>query len=255
MSHLQIKNVSKGFGENQVLLEMNFSIEKDEFVSIIGPSGSGKSTLFHLIGGLLTPDSGDISLESNRINGKRGYISYMPQTASLFPWRTVLNNVLLGQELQGKREAERAKEMLEMAGLENYAKAYPHELSGGMKQRAAFIRALLSPQKIICLDEPFSALDELTRFEMQKWLLSIWETHKRTVLFITHNIEEALFLSDRILVLSEKPAKVHMDVKIPFSRPRDENLLLDEQFIDLKRKIYQSLVKKENDLGFTLSAE
>lgn len=245
MSHLLIKGVSKQFGENMVLQDMSFSIEKDEFVSIIGPSGSGKSTLFHLIGGLLTPDCGEIALDNKRINGHRGYISYMPQTASLLPWRTILNNVLVGQELQGKREVEKAKEMLDIAGLRGYERSYPHELSGGMKQRAAFIRALLSPQEVICLDEPFSALDELTRFEMQKWLLSIWETHKRTVLFITHNIEEALFLSDRILVLSERPSIVFMDLKVPFARPRNENLLLDEQFMVLKRKIYQSLVNKE----------
>jgi ABC-type nitrate/sulfonate/bicarbonate transport system ATPase subunit len=250
VSHLEIKGVSKRFGEKMVLKDIGFSIEKDEFVSIIGPSGSGKSTLFHLIGGLLTPDIGEIVLDNERINGRRGYISYMPQTASLLPWRTILNNVLLGQELQGKREMEKAKEMLNIAGLRDYEQSYPHELSGGMKQRAAFIRALLSPQEVICLDEPFSALDELTRFEMQKWLLSIWETHKRTVLFITHNIEEALFLSDRILVLSERPANVLMDLKVPYTRPRNENLLLEEEFMILKRKIYRSLMNKEIDKVF-----
>lgn len=243
MSHLLVKGVSKGFGSNEVLKDLNFSIEKDEFVSIIGPSGSGKSTLFHLIGGILPPDSGEISLDDKLINGKRGYISYMPQTTSLFPWRTILNNVLLGQELKGEKDIPKAKEMLNIAGLSDYENAYAHELSGGMKQRAAFVRALLSPQEVICLDEPFSALDELTRFEMQKWLLSIWEKHKRTILFITHNIEEALFLSDRIIVLTQKPAKVAMELKVPYPRPRHQNLLLDGQFMKLKKQVFQSLVK------------
>jgi ABC-type nitrate/sulfonate/bicarbonate transport system ATPase subunit len=119
---------------------------------------------------------------------------------------------------------------------------YPHQLSGGMKQRASFIRALLSPQAIICLDEPFSALDELTRFEMQKWLLSVWESHKRTILFITHNIEESLFLSDRVIVLSQKPSKLVTEIVVPFQRPRKESILLDETFMQLKRKIHYSLV-------------
>jgi ABC-type nitrate/sulfonate/bicarbonate transport system ATPase subunit len=244
MSHLVLKDVSKSFGQIEVIKEMNLSIKKDEFVSIIGPSGSGKSTIFNLIGGILSPDNGSIVLQDEVINGKRGYISYMPQTPSLFPWRTILENVLLGQELQGKKEVEKAKEMLTIAGLSDYEKAYPHELSGGMKQRAAFIRALLSPQAIICLDEPFSALDELTRFEMQKWLLFVWESHKRTVLFITHNSEEALFLSDRVIVLSQKPSKIVTELVVPFQRPRKENILLDETFMKLKRKIHYSLVGK-----------
>lgn len=243
MSHLIIKNLTKSFGQNEVFKELNFSIKRDEFVSIIGPSGSGKSTIFHMIGGILAPNSGQVILENEVINRKRGHISYMPQSASLFPWRTVLDNVLLGQELSGKREVEKAKIMLKNVGLSEYETAYPDELSGGMKQRVAFIRALLSPQEVILLDEPFSALDELTRFEMQKWLLSIWEEQKRTVLFITHNIEEALFLSDRIIVLSQKPSRVKMEIRIKFPRPRNENILLDEKFLVLKRKIYQLLVQ------------
>lgn len=242
MSHLLVKDVAKKFRQDEVLKAMNFSIEKDEFVSIIGPSGSGKSTLFHLIGGILAPDSGQIILNSEVINGKRGFISYMPQTPSLFPWRTVLENVLLGQELKGKREVEKAKEMLKIAGLMDYENVYPNELSGGMKQRASFIRALLSPQDVICLDEPFSALDELTRYEMQKWLLSIWEDHKRTILFITHNIEEAVYLSDRILVLSQKPAAVIADITVPFARPRSEEIMLEDQFLRLKREVFHLLV-------------
>src|SRR5699024_2510383 len=165
---LQLHEISKSFGKKQILQDISFHVEKNEFVSLIGPSGSGKSTLFSLIGGLLAPDSGEIYLNGEQITNKRGFISYMPQQASLFPWRTILDNVLLGQELQGKGETERAIDMLKKAGLEDVIDAYPHELSGGMKQRAAFIRALLSPQSFMCLDEPFSALDEFTRANMQK---------------------------------------------------------------------------------------
>ncbi|MGF6950246.1 ABC-type nitrate/sulfonate/bicarbonate transport system ATPase subunit [Neobacillus sp. B4I6] len=242
MSYLRFQNVSKRFGQNEVLNGLDFSINKDEFVSIIGPSGSGKSTIFNLIGGILSPDEGEILLDNQCVNGKRGFISYMPQTSSLFPWRTILENVLLGQELQGKKEVKAAREMLAIAGLSDYENAYPHMLSGGMKQRAAFIRALLSPQEVICLDEPFSALDELTRFEMQKWLLEMWESHRRTILFITHHIEEALFLSDRVMMLSGKQAKVVSNIEVPFERPRHEGILLDESFIHRKRDVYYQLV-------------
>jgi ABC-type nitrate/sulfonate/bicarbonate transport system ATPase subunit len=242
MSYLRFQNVSKRFGQNEVLNDLDFSINKDEFVSIIGPSGSGKSTIFNLIGGILSPDKGEILLDNQCVNGKRGFISYMPQTSSLFPWRTILENVLLGQELQGKKEVKAAREMLAIAGLSDYENAYPHMLSGGMKQRAAFIRALLSPQEVICLDEPFSALDELTRFEMQKWLLEMWESHRRTILFITHHIEEALFLSDRVMMLSGKQAKVVSNIEVPFERPRHEGILLDEIFIQRKRDVYYQLV-------------
>ncbi|MBV7504939.1 ABC transporter ATP-binding protein [Bacillus sp. sid0103] len=242
MSYLRFQNVTKRFGQNEVLKDLDFSINKDEFVSIIGPSGSGKSTIFNLIGGILSPDEGEILLDGQCINGKRGFISYMPQTSSLFPWRTILENVLLGQELQGKKDVKAAREMLAIAGLSDYENAYPHMLSGGMKQRAAFIRTLLSPQEVICLDEPFSALDELTRFEMQKWLVDMWESHRRTILFITHNIEEALFLSDRVMMLSAKKAKVVSTIEVPFERPRHESILLDERFIQCKRDVYYQLV-------------
>ncbi|WP_096155768.1 ABC transporter ATP-binding protein [Bacillus sp. FJAT-45066] len=241
MSHLVMRDITKSFGENKVISSLNFTIEKEQFVSILGPSGSGKSTIFHLIGGILSPDEGAIFLSGKNITNKRGMISYMPQSPALLPWRTVLQNVVLGQEIVGKVDKEKAEEMIKKAGLGDYLHAYPHELSGGMKQRVAFIRALLSPQPVICLDEPFSALDELTRLDMQKWLMNIWESNRKTILFVTHNIEEALFLSDRIIVLSNKPATVKADIEVPFPRPRNEELLLEPTFLDWKRKIYNSL--------------
>ena len=241
MSRLQVNQLSKQFDSQEILADVTLTLEDGEFVSLLGPSGSGKSTLFHLIGGLYTPDHGSIILDEKDITGKRGEISYMPQSPSLFPWRTIIDNVLLAQELKEPPNRQKAKEMLIKAGLQEYVDSYPHQLSGGMKQRAAFVRSLLSPQKAILLDEPFSALDEFTRMEMQKWLLSIWEEERPTVLFVTHDIEEAIFLSDRIVVLGNRPANIIKEIAIPFSRPRDEAIRLSEEFIDLKKEIYQLL--------------
>lgn len=248
VAKLQIQNISKSFGTKSILNNLTFSVDEGEFVSILGPSGSGKSTLFHLIGGIMLPDVGDILLDGENITGKKGAISYTPQAPSLFPWRTVLKNVLLGGEIQGIKNEVAALEMIERAGLKGYEHAYPHELSGGMKQRVAFIRSLLSPQSLICLDEPFSALDEFTRLEMQKWLLSIWAEYKRSILFVTHHIEEAIFLSDRVIVLSNKPASVKKDFIIPFKRPRDEQLLLSEEFLQWKKILYKEL-SEANETG------
>ncbi|SHS99893.1 ABC transporter ATP-binding protein [Mycobacteroides abscessus subsp. abscessus] len=244
MEHLELHNVSFSYRDKPILQNLNLSIKNGEFVTVLGPSGSGKSTIFQLIGGLRTPHTGSIFLEGNNITGNRGHISYMPQTPSLFPWRTIIQNVVLGQELQAKKDYEMAMEMLRKAGLLEYRDSFPHELSGGMKQRVAFLRALLSPQPIICLDEPFSALDELTRQEMQLWLLSIWEQYKKTIVFVTHNIEEALFLSDRILVLSDKPARIKQEVTVPFSRPRNEEIMFSGEFLRYKKRIHDFLKVK-----------
>jgi len=232
---LTLDRVSKSFEGKQVLDEISLDVKDGEFVSLIGPSGSGKSTLFNLIGGLLFPDAGSIIMNEKNITNKSGHISYMPQQPSLLPWRTTLQNVLLGQELQGIKETDKAIAMLEKAELGDVIHSYPHALSGGMKQRAAFIRALMSPQSFMCLDEPFSALDEFTRLDMQKWLLSVWEEHQQSVLFITHSIDEALFLSDKIIILSTSPAQVKKVIDIPFARPRHEDILLSTSFLEWKK--------------------
>ncbi|MFP3321709.1 ABC transporter ATP-binding protein [Planococcus sp. SIMBA_160] len=243
MAELVIEQLTKSFDGAEVLKELSLHIQEDEFVAVLGPSGSGKSTLFHLIGGLYEPDEGTIALGGNKINGQKGSVSYMPQSPSLLPWRSILDNVLLGAELAGHKDKEAALQMMDKAGLSGYERAYPHQLSGGMKQRAAFIRSLLSPQPLILLDEPFSALDEFTRSEMQKWLLDIWQSNKRSILFVTHNIEEALFLADRILVLSEKPARVVAEFQVEFTRPRAEDITLTEEFLRYKKDIYKVLKK------------
>lgn len=235
--NLCVEAIGKDFGEKRVLDGVTFDVQAGEFVSLIGPSGSGKSTLFGIIGGLLKPEAGDVLVDGVSIVNQRGHISYMPQQDALFPWRTILENVVLGQELHGEVDRLRAREMLDFAGLGDVKEDYPHQLSGGMKQRASFIRALLSPQSVLCLDEPFSALDEFTRLDMQKWLLDTWEASQQSVLFITHNIEEALFLSDKIVVLTDSPARVKEVIEVPFARPRDEALLLSEEFLVWKRKV------------------
>lgn len=245
---LEITDLSKNFGATEVLQHVNLQVADGEFVAILGPSGSGKSTLFQLIGGIITPTAGEILLNGKAISGEKGHISYMPQQASLFPWRTVLQNVVLAQEIQSKANYTQAEDWLERVGLAQFKEAYPIELSGGMKQRVAFIRALLSEQNLLCLDEPFSALDEFTRLDMQNWLLSVWEAHPRSVLFITHSIEEAIYLADRIIILSKRPARIKEEIKVPFARPRHPVMLATAEFIALKQHIFAQMeTRKTND--------
>lgn len=249
---LELINIGKTFhnqgAEDFVIDTLSLHVMEGEFVSIIGPSGSGKSTLFHLIGGLIRPDQGEILLNGQVVTGNRGHISYMPQNYSLLPWRTVLENSILAHEISGganKRQLRnKAKEWLTKAGLHGYESVYPDVLSGGMQQRVGFIRTLLSPHEVICLDEPFGALDALTRIDMQRWLLGLWEETKRSVLFVTHSIEEALFLSDRIYVFAGKPTRVMEEIIVPFARPRGESIFQHDEFVKLRAHIY-GLMRKE----------
>jgi len=245
---LELRGVTKSYGFGggtlDVLRNVSLTVEDKRFVSVVGPSGSGKSTLFYIVGGLTAPTSGSVWLDGRDVTGERGLISYMPQQDSLLPWRTIVGNVALSQELAGTPKAEaraRATEWLGRVGLAGYERALPHQLSGGMRQRASFLRALLSPGELMCLDEPFGALDALTRHEMQRWLLRIWEETRRSVLFVTHSIEEALLLSDRIYVLAGKPASVADTIEVPFGRPRDESVAADPAFQALKKRIYETL--------------
>ncbi|MNZ78815.1 Bicarbonate transport ATP-binding protein CmpD [compost metagenome] len=223
---------------------ISLSVAEGEFVSIIGPSGSGKTTLFKVIGGLEAVTEGEVWIGGERTTGESGHISYMPQQAAMLPWRTVAGNIELSLAISGvERELARqnTREWLARIGLHEYADAYPHVLSGGMLQRVSFLRALLAPQQLMLLDEPFGALDALTRLQMQKWLLSIWEQSRRSVLLVTHSIEEALFLSDRVIVLSASPAVVLEEIIVPFERPRREELWSDPRFNKWKQHIYELL--------------
>lgn len=244
MSKLELKRIHHTFnGKKQqvpVLTDVSLHVNEGEFVSIIGPSGSGKSTLFHIIGGLITPSSGEVWLDGSNVTGTKGLISYMPQQPALFPWRSIEANVALSQEVAGETRTaalENAREWLPKVGLGGYENELPHVLSGGMQQRVSFLRALLSPQEVMCLDEPFGSLDALTRQAMQSWLLNIWEQNKRSILFVTHSIEEALFLSDRIYVLSNKPAQVIEELVVPFERPRQESVMMEPKFHELRLHI------------------
>jgi ABC-type nitrate/sulfonate/bicarbonate transport system ATPase subunit len=233
----------------KVLADVSLSIGAAEFVSIVGPSGSGKSTLFHIVGGLERPDRGHVIMDGRDVTGARGLISYMPQQSALFPWRTVAENAAVALEVAGvpRREAlRRATAGLAKVGLSGYEAAYPHQLSGGMQQRASFLRALLAPQELMCLDEPFGSLDALTRLSMQLWLLAQWEESRRSVALVTHSIEEALFLSDRVYVLSNKPTTVLREIVVPFARPRSEDVLTDPLLAQLRREIY-TIMKQEAD--------
>jgi len=244
---LNIQDISKSFGSLEVVQNLSFTVKEGEFVAIIGPSGSGKSTLFQLIGGITPVDSGAILLNGEDIQQKSGTIGYMPQQPCLLPWRTILENVMIVEELQHRPNRELAKTWLEKVGLASFANAYPHTLSGGMQQRVSFLRAIVSEKPILCLDEPFSALDEFTRLEMQAWLLSIWEEHKKSILFVTHSIEEALFLADRIIVLTKRPATMKEEIIVPFTRPRSEEIRHSAQFTQLKKQLFHYLKEEKDD--------
>lgn len=249
---LEVRQIHKTFHDRRrdvpVLRDISLRVPAGEFVSIIGPSGCGKSTLFHVIGGLTAPEQGEVLLQGRPVTGQRGHISYVPQQPALFPWRTIEDNVVLAQEIAGTGSRSSRTEIqrwLGKAGLGGFERAYPHMLSGGMQQRASFLRGLLAPQEVMCLDEPFSALDALTRSEMQRWLLDIWEENKRSVLMITHNIEEALMLSDTIVLFSNRPASVLHTIQVPFPRPRREEMTEDPDFIRLKREIAARMAEEQ----------
>lgn len=245
---LSVQNIDKSFDSLQVIQDLSFEVKDGEFVAIIGPSGSGKSTLFQLIGGVSSIDKGAILLDGADIQQNRGTIGYMPQQPCLLPWRTILENVTIVEELQQKPNVELAKEWLAKVGLASFINAYPNELSGGMQQRVSFIRAIVSDKPILCLDEPFSALDEFTRLEMQAWLLSIWEKYRKSILFVTHSIEEALFLADRIIVLSKRPATIKQEIVVPFARPRQEKIRHSETFTALKEQLFIFLKEEKDDV-------
>lgn len=234
---IELRNVGKNFrGDGlfvQALKNISLRIEEGEFVTLIGPSGSGKSTLFNLIVGLLEPDEGEICINGDVCSNRTGMVGYMPQRDLLLPWRSILDNVILAQELRGipkDRARKKARDLLPLFGLSDFSDVYPHALSGGMRQRAALLRTFLTERNLILLDEPFGALDALTRRELQDWLLSVWQEFGQTILFITHDVEEALYLGDRVIVLSSRPGQVKdiLDVSLP--RPRRQGMVTQPDF-------------------------
>lgn len=230
---------------------LSFQIRDGEFVSVIGPSGCGKSTIFRLVNKLLTPDRGQILVNGSSIAAQKNYCGYMPQQDLLFPWRTVRENVMLPMEIQGKYSKtemqKRADEALASVGLAGWENKNPRELSGGMRQRAAFARTVLTGSELLLLDEPFSALDYLTRLSMREWLLKQWEQDQKTVLFITHDVEEAVFLSGRILVVEQTPITKLRSIEVPAAYPRTREELARPEIIDLKESLIRMLRRDTNE--------
>ncbi|MBN1681447.1 MAG: ABC transporter ATP-binding protein [Anaerolineae bacterium] len=236
---IEVIDISKTFQQGgqtvHALQNVFFDAQPGEFITIIGPSGSGKSTLFNLITGLAQPDSGEIRLNCETVHRRMGRVGYMPQRDLLLPWRTVLNNVILGPELDGRsrRVARReARDLMPLFGLDGFEDAFPDTLSGGMRQRAALLRTFLTGRDVLLLDEPFGALDALTRRELQRWLLGIWRQFRKTILFITHDVEEAVFLADRVLVFSARPGRIVRELHVDLPRPRESVSMVSE---DLRR--------------------
>ncbi|WP_280769186.1 ABC transporter ATP-binding protein [Salipaludibacillus daqingensis] len=255
-SHLAFDHVSFSYKHSDkftsVFDNINLTIHEKEFVTILGPSGAGKSTFFRLASGLEQPESGHIRLRDKEERHRLGKIGYMPQQDLLLPWRTVLENGLLPLEIKGmnKKEArEKVLHHMKKFGLLGTEDHYPHQLSGGMRQRVSFLRAILGGNEILLLDEPFSALDSMTRYMMQEWLLEQWHEWDKTIIFITHDVEEAIFLSDRVLMLTHPPIKGEIDeVNVPISRPRNEEHRSDAAFMKLKQDLLKKMRSKERSL-------
>lgn len=243
---LQFQNVSFRYKNEQaeLLQSLNIKVHDGEFVSIIGPSGSGKSTLFRLITGLEKPTDGTILINEKPVQNRLGLVGYMPQQDLLMPWRTIIDNVALPLELKGVKKEDAYEQILPLLdefGLKGYDSRFPSDLSGGMRQRVSFLRAILSGSNLLLLDEPFSALDAITRLTMQEWLLSKWMKWQNTILFITHDVDEALFLSDRIFTITETPVLSLEEVNVPLSRPRSIRDLSQTAVIALKEKLIDLL--------------
>ncbi|HET6409244.1 MAG TPA: ABC transporter ATP-binding protein [Chthoniobacteraceae bacterium] len=241
---LSVKGLRKDFGSNgethTVFDEVSLDIHRREFVTIIGPSGCGKSTFIRIVAGLDDASGGEILLDGKAIHGPGPDRGMVFQGYTLFPWQTVKQNVMFGLEMRGKAwntaESE-ARQWLEMVGLSKFENSYPHELSGGMKQRVAIARALANEPRILIMDEPFGALDALTRCKMQSYLLQIWKKVDVTILFITHDLDEAVLLSDRIMVLGVNPGGVREVIENPVPRPRSVAQMLSPEFLSVKHRL------------------
>ncbi len=228
----------------QVLRDIEFHALEGEFVSIVGPSGCGKSTLLNIIAGLEEPTKGDIYLNGKRPHERLGAIGYMPQKDLLFPWRTIMENAILGLELKhvSKKTARAAaSQLMSLFGLEGFDNEYPYALSGGMRQRVSFLRTVLADQEVFLLDEPLSALDALNRLQIQEWLQEMWQSLGKTIVLVTHDVDEALFLSDRIYVMSSRPGNMKMVLPIPLPRPRTIEMVTNSAFVSLKAEILHSI--------------
>lgn len=227
-----LKNISKSFDDMEILKNINIEVNEGELVSILGPSGSGKSTIFNILTNIIKSDNGEVKID--------GKLSYMYQKDMMVPWKKVIDNIGIPLIFKGKSKKEAREEVkkhIDEFGLSGFEYKYPSQLSGGMKQRANFLKTYLTSNDIILLDEPFGALDSITRRKMQKWLLDLTKEMNSTILFITHDIEEAILLSNRIYIISEKPAVIKGEIKINLPEERNEEIVTSEEFIKIKKDI------------------
>lgn len=237
--YLSLNSIHKQFrsGKKETLQDVSFTADKGEFICIVGPSGCGKSTLLNLVAGLDTPTSGEITLDGTRVTGPGADRVVMFQEAALYPWLNVMQNVMFGLKAAGhpkERQMELAEKYLKMVQLWHY-KDYPiHQISGGMRQRTALARALALESKLLLMDEPFSALDKQTIHILRAELEQIWEKHKKTILYVTHSVEEAVYFADRVIVMAENPGRIREIVPIPLSRPRN---IEDAAFLSMRKRI------------------
>jgi NitT/TauT family transport system ATP-binding protein len=242
VSHIDLSGIDYEYATADravvALRDISFGVAESEFLCVVGRSGCGKSTLLNIVAGFLTPTKGEIRIGGRTVSGRgldRGIV--FQDFAQLFPWRTAQRNVEFGLEMKGVPRAERAKtaqRFLELVNLEAFAAAYPHELSGGMQQRVAIARALAYNPSVLLMDEPFAALDALTRDEMQSMLVHVWRETRKTIIYVTHNVAEAVYLADRIVILTPHPGTLRADIRIPLTRPRD---VLSVEFLEYQKQV------------------
>lgn len=248
MAVLKVQGVTKTFDSEIIIQNISLELHEGEIISLLGVSGGGKTTLFNIISGLSLPDEGSVWIDNEEVTGKPGNVSYMLQKDLLLPYRTILDNVALPLMIRGmkKKEArEKAAPYFAEFGLEGTQKKYPAQLSGGMKQRVALLRTYLFSQKVALLDEPFSALDMLTKQTMHEWYLDVMDKIKLSTLFITHDIDEAILLSDRIYLLTGRPGQITKEIVIQESKPRAQAFKLTEEFLQYKKEILKHLSGEE----------
>ena len=241
---LSIGDLNVRFGSVVALKDVSLDIADGEFVCILGASGCGKSTLFNVVSGLLKATSGKIVLDGQDVSNRPGQVGYMLQKDLMLPWRTVLGNITLAASLTRGATAKDRDEAAELAsryGLGDFLNHYPHALSGGMRQRVAMMRTIAAGRQVMLLDEPFGALDAQTRLGMQQWLLQLWRDLKRTILFVTHDVDEAIYLADRIVVMTPRPRRIADILTVDLPRPRPLEVLTTDTFVGLKRQIMQHL--------------
>ena len=244
MEKLKANNITISYNGENTIEDINIHLDEGEIVSLLGVSGSGKTTLFNILSGLMIPDCGEVLLDGEDITGKPGKLSYMLQKDLLLPHYTVLDNVALPLIVKGEKKSvarEKALEHLSFFGLDGTENKYPHELSGGMKQRAAFLRTYLAGNGVALLDEPFSALDTITKSALHQWYLDIMKEIKLSSFIVTHDIDEAILLSDRIYILSGKPGRITDEIIIDLPKPRNSSLVMTDEFLTYKKKIVEKI--------------